>query len=176
MHSFVFLSFPGLHFKNLKETGDVLVSYAEFTAVYGSDALTLTAFNRFEFDAEVILDDWTTGIDGVRKLRVAFPTNPIDVAAIKRCAIELTKVSADLDHIDTLAASGDGGIVASKSSGSESISYRDGASALVAAAKDASNREAYVGMIVRRYLSGRSDANGVNLLYGGAYPVRGVIV
>lgn len=154
----------------------MLVSYAEFIAVYGSDALTLTAFNRFEFDAEVILDDWTTGIDGVRKLRVAFPTDPIDVAAIKRCVIELTKASADIDNIVQLSASGDGGIVASKSSGSESISYRNDTSALLAAAKDADIREAYIGMIVRRYLSGRSDANGVNLLYGGVYPLRGVIV
>ena len=154
----------------------MLVSYAEFIAVYGSDALTLTAFNRFEFDAEVILDDWTTGIDGVRKLRVAFPTDPIDVAAIKRCVIELTKASADIDNIVQLSASGDGGVVASKSSGSESISYRNDTSALLAAAKDVGTREAYVGMIVRRYLSGRSDANGVNLLYGGVYPLRGVIV
>lgn len=154
----------------------MLVSYAEFIAVYGSDALTLTAFNRFEFDAEVILDDWTTGIDGVRKLRVAFPTDPIDVAAIKRCVIELTKASADIDNIVQLSASGDGGVVASKSSGSESISYRNDTSALLAAAKDADIREAYIGMIVRRYLSGRSDANGVNLLYGGVYPLRGVIV
>ena len=154
----------------------MLVSYAEFIAVYGSDALTLTAFNRFEFDAEVILDDWTTGIDGVRKLRVAFPTDPIDVAAIKRCVIEMTKASADIDNIVQLSASGDGGVVASKSSGSESISYRNDTSALLAAAKDADSREAYIGMIVRRYLSGRSDANGVNLLYGGFYPVRGVIV
>ena len=176
MHIFVFLSFPGLHFKNLKETRDVLVSYAEFIEVYGSDALTQTAFNRFEFDAEVILDDWTTGIDGVRKLRVAFPTDPIDVAAIKRCVIELTKASADIDNIIQLSASGDGGVVASKSSGSESISYRNDTSALLAAAKDAGTREAYIGMIVRRYLSGRSDANGVNLLYGGVYPLRGVVV
>lgn len=154
----------------------MLVTYAEFIEVYGSDALTLTAFNRFEFDAEVILDDWTTGIDGVHKLRVAFPTDPVDVAAIKRCTIELTKALADIDNIVQLSASGEGGVVASKSSGSESISYRNDTSALLAAAKDASNREAYVGMIVRRYLSGRSDANGVNLLYGGAYPVRGVIV
>jgi len=124
----------------------------------------------------VILDDWTTGIDGVRKLRVAFPTDPIDVAAIKRCVIELTKASADIDNIVQLSASGDGGIVASKSSGSESISYRNDTSALLAAAKDADIREAYIGMIVRRYLSGRSDANGVNLLYGGVYPLRGVIV
>ena len=154
----------------------MLVSYAEFIEVYGSDALTLTAFNRFEFDAEVILDDWTTGIDGVRKLRVAFPTDLVDVAAIKRCTIELTKALADIDNIVQLSASGDGGVVASKSSGSESISYRNDTSALLAAAKDAGTREAYVGMIVRRYLSGRSDVNGVNLLYGGAYPVRGVIV
>ena len=154
----------------------MLVSYAEFIAVYGSDALTLTEFNRFEFDAEVILDDWTTGIDGVRKLRVAFPTDPIDVAAIKRCVIELTKASADIDNIIQLSASGDGGVVASKSSGSESISYRNDTSALLAAAKDAGTREAYIGMIVRRYLSGRSDANGVNLLYGGVYPLRGVVV
>ena len=154
----------------------MLVSYAEFIEVYGSGALTLTAFNRFEFDAEVILDDWTTGIDGVHKLRVAFPTDPIDVAAIKRCVIELTKASADIDNIIQLSASGDGGVVASKSSGSESISYRNDTSALLAAAKDAGTREAYIGMIVRRYLSGRSDANGVNLLYGGVYPLRGVVV
>ena len=154
----------------------MLVSYAEFIEVYGSGALTLTAFNRFEFDAEVILDDWTTGIDGVHKLRVAFPTDPIDVAAIKRCVIELTKASADIDNIIQLSASGDGGVVASKSSGSESISYRNDTSALLAAAKDAGTREAYIGMVVRRYLSGRSDANGVNLLYGGVYPLRGVVV
>jgi hypothetical protein len=64
-------------------------------------------------------------------------------------------------------------VVSSKSAGNESISYATSSTKdtqLSEAASDSKKREQYLLETARAYLSGVKDANGVGVLYGGAYP------
>lgn len=152
------------------------LTYQEYTAVAGVE-MTTADFSRYEFDAELIVDRYTTGIDNVKKLRIAFPTDPVDAMAVKRCICALVDALCRFERADLSSVSingtATGGVVASVSSGSESISYATGAdvSALAGAVKTLAGRDEYLGAVVRKYLSGRTDANGVNLLFGGVYPI-----
>lgn len=149
----------------------MILTYADYTAVYGEGALSQTAFDLIDTRIEAILDDLTTGIDGVHKLRVAFPTDETDAAAIRDCAISMVHAVAELDALRTAALSGSGGMVSSKSSGSESISYATGGTAdLMKLSVDPAAQRGQLAAQARIYLSGRQDANGVNLLYMGPYP------
>ena len=140
-------------------------------------------FNRLLWEASRILDSETTGVDGYRKLRYAFPTDEEDSEAVKRCLcviintmhrVELAESAAQNLFVEREDGTVVGKVVASVSSGSESISYSTNTSAgtvldkIVSGALEAVN--VYRGTI-RSYLSGVADANGVNLLYGGVYPV-----
>lgn len=151
------------------------LTYADFCRVYGTE-ISVADFERFEFEAELEVDRYTTTIDNVKKLRVAFPTDRVDAEAVKRCVGKLVDVLYRFNVADTksISASGDvaGGAIASVSSGSESISYNTSASAsaLAEANKSDVKRAEFTASIVRHYLSGREDANHVNLLYGGVYP------
>lgn len=151
------------------------ITYNDFTAVMGAD-ISMADFNRYEFEAEMILDRFTTGIDNVKKLRVAFPTDEIDAEAVKRCVIALTDAVCRFDRADKAAVSltgtSTGGVVSSVSSGSESISYATGstASAMAAGVQSLEGRNTFYQDIIRTYLSGREDANGVNLMFMGRYP------
>ena len=63
--------------------------------------------------------------------------------------------------------------VRSVSAGGESITYGADSNAdseLTKAAKSNGELKAYMFGIARHYLSGVSDDNGVNLLFGGCYP------
>lgn len=146
------------------------VSYTDYLALY-ADNMTQTDFDRIEYDAETWLDMWVTTLDGVNKLRVAFPTDEHDAEAVKRAVIALVKALRDIENYQNVAVQANGGIVASVSSGTESISYQRGNSALAKAVENDAEKASYLYNIVRRYLSGKHDANGINLLYGGVYPV-----
>ena len=84
--------------------------------------------------------------------------------------------NAAMESMGTVAQSDGkvkGKVITSISSGSESIGYSIAGSASTAtmeAAKDKKVADAMVYGIVRDGLSGVPDANGVNLLYAGAYP------
>lgn len=145
------------------------ITWQEFVAVY-ANAMTQTDFDRFEYDAEAIIDNWVLTVDGVNKLRVAFPTNELDAEAVKRCVCELTVRCKEIDDAEAQSIS-EHGLVASVSSGTESMSFQRGGTALAQAVADNGARGHYFYNIVKRYLAGHKDANGVNLLFGGAYPV-----
>ena len=139
-------------------------------------------FNRLLWEASRILDSETTGVDGYRKLKYAFPTDEEDSEAVKRCLcviintmcrVEEAEKEAKNSFIEREDGTVVGKVVSSVSSGSESISYSTSSAStvvdkIISGALDAV--ELYRGTI-RRYLSGVPDANGVNLLYGGVYPV-----
>lgn len=142
----------------------------DYKAVYGNDSITSAEFTRFDYDAERMIDSFTTGIDGVRKLSVAYPTSEYDSNAVKRCIIMLVKALFDIDHATDVIHSPNGvhgGVIASMSSGSESISYAQ--TEISKATADESEKRRYLYQICKTYLSGIKDANGVNLLYGGEY-------
>lgn len=155
--------------------------YQYFTELYGFD-VPEWIFNRLIWAASKILDHMTTGVDGYKKLEHAYPINPDDDEAIKRCACELVQFAYEVEEVNKAlgyVTNADGTVnsrmVSSRSSGAESISYVTGGNSVsktaaeVAAADDDIRRNMQTAM-VRQYLDGVRDANGVNILYLGRYP------
>lgn len=162
------------------------VDYDFYTSIYGSDAMSAGDFSRLLWDAERMLDKETTGVDGVQKLRIAFPTDEYAAEAVRRCACKLVNLAYAVETAERSAnaASGyevtenglRGRVISSVSSGSESISYAasSGAATLMSkAVADSSERDKLYRATIWDCLSGVQDANGVNLMYMGPYP-RGV--
>ena len=164
-------------------------TYEDFKALYGEKRMGEADFARLSWEAEKLMDDATTGVDGVRKLRAAMPKCKAGKEAVKRCAcalvdtlLQLDEAAEDIRKSTRLMENADGTlqgrVVTSRSAGSESISFaagsaaRSGTTAVDAAVSDLAARERLFADTVRRYLSGVPDANGVNLLYLGPYPAR----
>ena len=155
--------------------------YQYFTNLYGSDIPEQT-FNRLIWAASKILEHMTTGVDGYKKLEYAYPVNPDDAEAIKRCACEMVQFAYSIEEAKNALGymtNADGTVnsrmVSSRSSGAESISYTTGGNAvgktaIVSAAGDDDLRRNMQVAIVRQCLDGVKDANGVNILYLGRYP------
>lgn len=162
------------------------VDFGYYKTLYGEKAVTEADFNRLSWDAEREIDKATSGVDNVRKLKVAFPTNEEDAEAVKRCVCALVDFLNQMETAERNAnsvgqyteradGSMQGKVVSSVSAGNESISYAVGKSADTAisnAIKDLQSKEVAIHQIIASRLSGISDANGVNLLFGGRYPYR----
>lgn len=162
------------------------VDYEYYSALYGEKALAKAEFERLLWDAEREIDKATSGVDGVRKLRVAFPTSDYDAEAVKRCVCALVEFLNQIEAAENNAnsigqyaeradGSLQGKVVSSVSAGNETISYAVGKSADTAisnAIKDLQSRDMAVYQFIASRLSGVSDANGVNLLFGGRYPYK----
>ena len=162
------------------------VDFVYYKTLYGEKAVTEADFNRLSWDAEREIDKATSGVDSVRKLKVAFPTNEEDAEAVKRCVCALVDFLNQMETAErnansvgqyTERADGSlqGKVVSSVSAGNESISYAVGKSADTAisnAIKDLQSKEVAIHQLIASRLSGVSDANGVNLLFGGKYPYR----
>lgn len=160
------------------------VDYEYYKSLYGEKAISEADFNRLLWDAENEIDKATSGVDGVRKLQVAFPVNVEDAEVVKRCVcalVEFLKQIEDAErnanrvgqYTDRADGSLQGKVVSSVSAGNESISYAVGKSADTAisnAIKDLHSKDVAVYQFITSRLSGVSDANGVNLLFGGRYP------
>ena len=135
------------------------------------------AFNRLSFDTCRKLDNHTTGVDGVKKLRHAFPIDEDDIEAVKRCGCKLvylmTQMEAAEQSMGYEATENGirGKVISSVSAGNESISYSVGNATMIdKALSDPAVKEKLFRDTIREYLSGVADANGVNLLYMGVYP------
>lgn len=148
--------------------------YSDYASMYGD--MEASRFDRLRFEASKAMDANTTGVDGVRKLRVAFPED--EAEAIRYCCCKLIRI---LDQIERTADAGavtdrgDGtfasSIVTSVSSGSESMTFAQAsASAVGNAAIDKGAKNALIMSTIREYLEGITDSNGVFLLYQGRYP------
>ena len=162
------------------------VDYEYYKSLYGEKAIQETDFNRILWDAEREIDKATSGVDGVRKLQIAFPTSNYDAEAVKRCICALVDFLNQIDEAErnansvgqyTERADGSlqGKVVSSVSAGNESISYAVGKSvdtSIVNAIKNSQNKEMEIYSFITSRLSGIADANGVNLLYGGPYLYR----
>lgn len=154
------------------------VEYEYYTNLYGTDAIKEAEFNRISWEACKKLDYHTTGVDGVKKLKHFFPIDEGDAESVKRCICKLIDLMYKI-NIAVDAQSGymvredgtvQGKVVSSVSSGSESITYAAGKSALTSAVADSTVREKLYMDTITEYLSGVKDSNGVNLLYMGRYP------
>lgn len=162
------------------------VDYDCYRTLYGEKALEQSDFERIGWDAEREIDKATSGVDGVKKLKVAFPANEYDAEAVKRCVCALVEFLYQIETAErnanfigqyTERADGSlqGKVVSSVSAGNESISYAVGKSAetyISNAIKSLQDRDVTVYAFIASRLYGVSDANGVNLLYGGKYPYK----
>lgn len=159
------------------------IDYKFYTSLYADPSFTETDFNRLCWDACRKLDMETTGIDGVKKLKTAFPVDEDDAEAVKRCACKLVNLMHQIEEAERSVSSGRGyvetenglqrKIVSRVESGSESISYMEsqgGTMLIDKAVSDKSVQDKLLRDTIREYLSGVRDANGVNLLYMGVYP------
>lgn len=151
------------------------ITFSEYNTLY--TALSPSEFEAMSFKADRILAVNTVGVDGFDKLKDATPTDEDTLTALKYCAAEIINTLhqiATIEKAGAMVSRADGtmapAVVASVSSGSESITYSTATTAVSAAVSDFKARTALFSGIVRNYLSGLKDANGVNLLYMGAYP------
>lgn len=158
------------------------ITYSEYTALYGT--IEDKVFELLAFDACRYLDRLTTGADGVKKLKVAFPTDEDDSTAVKHCTAEIVNLLSQIREAELSASAGrgyiqtdnglQGKVISSISAGNESISFSSAGSAKTVidnAVADPTAKDQLIYDTVRRYLSGVADANGVNLLYMGRYPM-----
>uniref|UniRef100_A0AAU8B1B2 Head tail connector protein n=1 Tax=Dulem virus 35 TaxID=3145753 RepID=A0AAU8B1B2_9CAUD len=163
------------------------VDYEYYNSLYGDKAIPEADFNRLSWEACRMLDKATTGIDNVRKLKVAFPTDEDDAETVRRCACKLIDIANEIAAAEERIRSSQGLIqredgtvinklVASVSAGTESVSYATGSgnssgSTLIdSVLADKGAQEQLYRDTIREYLSGVTDANGVNLMYMGRYP------
>lgn len=159
------------------------IDYEYYTDLYCDD-MSERVFKILAWEACKKVDTATTGLDGVKKLKVAFPVDEDDAESVKRCVAKLintsylikqaekrtNKVKSYMEREDGTLVSQ---VVSSVSSGSESISYGNGSassanSTIIDAVLSDKNAQDNLYMdIIREYLSGICDANGMSLLYMG---------
>lgn len=160
------------------------IDFEYFKSIYG-ETVDETTFNRLAWDACRKADIATTGIDNVRKLAIAFPTDDYDAEAVKRCICSLINIAHEIEKAKETANSAKGytetneglrgNVITSMSAGNESISYSVGSSSTTAtmidkALADKAVQDKLYADAISESLSGITDANGVNLLYMGRYP------
>jgi hypothetical protein len=157
------------------------ITYSEYTELYAP--VDEKVFNRLAFNASRYIDRLTTGVDGVKKLRVYFPVNEDSAITVKHCAAEVINILWQIQDAEATAAMGrgyiqtesglQGKVISSVSAGNESISFSTGGTqktVIDSAVSDPSIGDRLICKTIRKYLSGVQDANGVNLLYMGVYP------
>lgn len=144
--------------------------YADYAVLYGDNPDVQKAFSRYLWDAEKVVNDMTTGVDGICKLKVAFPTDEYAAESVKRAIVAVIDKIYQIDDMNRKLAAGK--VAKSKSAGNESISYETGTGEIAKAVSSTAEQSLLYSAIVERYLSGIADANGVNLLYRGLYPYK----
>ena len=147
------------------------------------DEIPESDFNRLSWEACRLLDIHTTGLDGVKKLKTAFPTDEDDAEAVKMCACKVVNILYQIQQAEAVAAQASGytvteqglqrKIISRIEAGNEAISFsetKNTSTAIDSAVADKTVRDNLISNTIREYLSGVADANGVNLLYMGRYP------
>ncbi|MBO5130310.1 MAG: hypothetical protein J6B95_08210 [Oscillospiraceae bacterium] len=159
------------------------IDIAYYSDLYG--AIDPSDFKRLSFDACRKVDNYTTGVDGVRKLSVAFPTDEYAAESVRRCVAKVLNLMHQIEQAEKYAASLNGyvetesglrgKVISSVSAGNESISYavnHQTATEIDKAVSDPAARERLFARTIAEYLSGYADANGVNLMHMGPYKPR----
>lgn len=163
------------------------ITYDDYLKWYAP--IEQTVFDRLSFEACRVMDKYTTGLDGVRKLCDHFPTDETDAEAVKFTAAQLVNFLYQCYEAEQTATTGRGytetengirgKVISSVSAGNESISYATSSTATTTAVdeavKDKSTKDKILFQTVRDGLTGVADCNGVNLLYMGVYPRLGVV-
>lgn len=143
------------------------VDYEFYKTLYGT-TVDETVFNRLIWNAEKLVKNAVTGVDGRCKLDFAFPDVAYDAETVKRCECALVDIMAKINKAETEAEGNK--TVKSVSAGNESISYDTGSGLIGKVLSDKSAQARLYADTINEYLRGTKDKNGVNLLFGGAYP------
>lgn len=143
------------------------VDYEFYKTLYGT-TVDETVFDRLIWNAEKLVKNAVTGVDGRCKLDFAFPDVAYDAEAVKRCECALVDIMAKIEKAETEAEGNK--TVKSVSAGNESISYDTGSGLIGKVLSDKSAQARLYADTINEYLRGTKDKNGVNLLFGGAYP------
>lgn len=143
------------------------VDYEFYKTLYGT-TVDNTVFNRLIWNAEKLVKNAVTGVDGRCKLDFAFPDVAYDAETVKRCECALVDIMAKIEKAETEAEGNK--TVKSVSAGNESISYDTGSGLIRKVLSDKSAQARLYADTINEYLRGTKDKNGVNLLFGGAYP------
>ena len=143
------------------------VDYEFYKTLYGT-TVDETVFNRLIWNAEKLVKNAVTGVDGRCKLDFAFPDVAYDAEAVKRCECALVDIMAKIEKAETEAEGNK--TVKSVSAGNESISYYTGSGLIGKVLSNKSAQARLYADTINEYLRGTKDKNGVNLLFGGAYP------
>ena len=157
------------------------ITFEEYTRLY--DPIDERLFCRLAFEAGRVMDNHTTGVDGVKKLQKYFPEDCYDANAVKFCAAKIVNTLFQIQEVEYSSSAGRGytetenglqrKVISSIQSGSESITFSEAKTAntsIDVAAADKKERDHLIASIIKESLSGVTDANGVNLLYMGVYP------
>lgn len=143
------------------------VDYEFYKTLYGT-TVDETVFDRLIWNAEKLVKNAVTGVDGRCKLDFAFPDVAYDAETVKRCECALVDIMAKIEKAETEAEGNK--TVKSVSAGNESISYDTGSGLIGKVLSDKSAQARLYADTINEYLRGTKDKNGVNLLFGGAYP------
>ena len=143
------------------------VDYAFYKTLYGT-TVDEKVFNRLIWNAEKLVKNAVTGVDGRCKLDFAFPDVAYDAEAVKRCECALVNIMAKIEKAETEAEGNK--TVKSVSAGNESISYDTGSGLIGKVLSNKSAQARLYADTINEYLRCTKDKNGVNLLFGGAYP------
>ena len=143
------------------------VDYAFYKTLYGT-TVDETVFDRLIWNAEKLVKNAVTGVDGRCKLDFAFPDVAYDAESVKRCECALVDIMAKIEKAETEAEGNK--TVKSVSAGNESISYDTGSGLIGKVLSNKSAQARLYADTINEYLRGTKDKNGVNLLFGGAYP------
>ena len=143
------------------------VDYEFYKTLYGT-TVDEKVFNRLIWNAEKLVKNAVTGADGKCKLDFAFPDVAYDAEAVKRCECALVDIMAKIEKAETEAEGNK--TVKSVSAGNESISYDTGSGLIGKVLSNKSAQSRLYADTINEYLRGTKDKNGVNLLFGGAYP------
>ena len=143
------------------------VDYEFYKTLYGT-TVDEKVFDRLIWNAEKLVKNAVTGVDGRCKLDFAFPDVAYDAEAVKRCECALVDIMAKIEKAETEAEGNK--TVKSVSAGNESISYDTGSGLIGKVLANKSAQSRLYADTINEYLRGTKDKNGVNLLFGGAYP------
>lgn len=146
------------------------IDYKYYSSMYKN--VPEADFTQICMKAQRKLDNLTTGIDGVRKLAHAFPIDEESAQLVKACMAELINAMYNAEKLQSASAAViatengmHSNVITSVSAGNESVHY-----AALGTGSDRAAQEGIYRELVREYLGGVADANGVNLLYMGRYP------
>ena len=158
------------------------ITLEDYQSIY--DPIDERLFNNLAFEACRVMDIHTTGIDNIKKLKIAFPADADYAEMVKRCAAKLVNLMYQIQQAEISAVENRGydmteqglrgKVISSVSAGNESTTYATAtfSTAIDAAVKSRTERDKLFANTVWYYISGVEDANGVNLLYMGRYPRR----